>query len=91
VQAFVKHLTHDDYFIYRSCCLGGHSRGYKRHGTWTPFAAFEVAIGKVTVAHKSAVVSSAWLRVTASAGARQGFPTRSNSRPSRSRVDRLRS
>jgi hypothetical protein len=52
VQAFVKHLTHDDYFISRSCCLGGHSRGYKRHGTWTPFAAFEVAIGKVTVAHK---------------------------------------
>jgi transposase len=32
--------------------LTGHSHDYKRHGTSTLFAAFEVATGKVTVAHK---------------------------------------
>jgi transposase len=33
--------------------LTGHSHDYKRNGTSTLFAAFEVASGKVTVAHKS--------------------------------------
>jgi transposase len=33
-------------------CLTGHSHDYKRHGTTTLFAAFEVATGKVKVAHK---------------------------------------
>jgi len=33
-------------------CLTGHSHDYKRHGTTTLFAAFEVATGKVRVAHK---------------------------------------
>src|SRR5712671_5280124 len=32
--------------------LGGHSHDYKRNGTSTLFAAFEVATGKVTAAHK---------------------------------------
>jgi len=32
--------------------LTGHSHNYKRNGTSTLFAAFEVATGKVTVAHK---------------------------------------
>src|SRR5712672_1279440 len=32
--------------------LTGHSHDYKRHGTTTLFAAFEVATGKVTGAHK---------------------------------------
>jgi hypothetical protein len=32
--------------------LTGHSHDYKRHGTATLFAAFEVATGKVTAAHK---------------------------------------
>lgn len=32
--------------------LTGHSHDYKRHGTTTLFAAFEVATGKVTAAHK---------------------------------------
>ena len=32
--------------------LTGHSHDYKRNGTSTLFAAFEVATGKVTVAHK---------------------------------------
>src|SRR5271163_1160124 len=32
--------------------LSGHSHDYKRHGTSTLFAAFEVATGKMTVAHK---------------------------------------
>ena len=32
--------------------LTGHSHDYKRHGTTTLFAAFEVATGKVKVAHK---------------------------------------
>jgi transposase len=32
--------------------LSGHSHDYKRNGTSTLFAAFEVATGKVTVAHK---------------------------------------
>ena len=32
--------------------LTGHSHDYKRHGTSTLFAAFEVATGKVTAAHK---------------------------------------
>src|SRR6476646_6966341 len=32
--------------------LSGHSHDYKRHGTTTLFAAFEVATGKVTGAHK---------------------------------------
>src|SRR5215475_10105761 len=32
--------------------LTGHSHDYKRNGTTTLFAAFEVATGKVTVAHK---------------------------------------
>ena len=32
--------------------LTGHSHDYKRHGTSTLFAAFDVATGKVTVAHK---------------------------------------
>jgi transposase len=33
--------------------LTGHSHDYKRNGTSTLFAAFEVATGKVTVAHKN--------------------------------------
>lgn len=33
--------------------LTGHSHDYKRHGTSTLFAAFEVATGKVTAAHKN--------------------------------------
>ena len=33
--------------------LSGHSHDYKRNGTSTLFAAFEVATGKVTAAHKS--------------------------------------
>ena len=33
--------------------LTGHSHDYKRNGTTTLFAAFEVATGKVTAAHKS--------------------------------------
>src|ERR1700693_6068994 len=33
--------------------LAGHSPDYKRNGTSTLFAAFEVATGKVTVAHKN--------------------------------------
>src|SRR5580658_5707795 len=33
--------------------LGGHSHDYKRNGTSTLFAAFEVATGKVTAAHKT--------------------------------------
>jgi transposase len=33
--------------------LTGHSHDYKRHGTSTLFAAFEVATGKVTTAHKN--------------------------------------
>ena len=33
--------------------LTGHSHDYKRHGTTTLFAAFEVATGKVTAAHKT--------------------------------------
>lgn len=33
--------------------LTGHSHDYKRNGTSTLFAAFEVATGKVTVAHKT--------------------------------------
>ena len=33
-------------------CLTGHSHDYKRHGTTTLFAAFEVATGKVKIAHK---------------------------------------
>ncbi len=33
--------------------LSGHSHDYKRNGTTTLFAAFEVASGKVRVAHKS--------------------------------------
>src|SRR5262249_4287690 len=32
--------------------LSGHSHDYKRNGTSTLFAAFEIATGKVTVAHK---------------------------------------
>src|SRR5258706_16111704 len=32
--------------------LTGQSHDYKRHGTSTLFAAFEVATGKVTAAHK---------------------------------------
>jgi hypothetical protein len=32
--------------------LTGHSHDYKRNGTSTLFAAFEVATGKVTAAHK---------------------------------------
>jgi hypothetical protein len=32
--------------------LTGHSQDYKRYGTTTLFAAFEVATGKVTAAHK---------------------------------------
>jgi hypothetical protein len=32
--------------------LTGHSHDYKRNGTSTPFAAFEVATGKVMAAHK---------------------------------------
>src|SRR6202162_6299763 len=32
--------------------LGGHSHDYKRNGTSTLFAAFEVATGKVTASHK---------------------------------------
>jgi transposase len=32
--------------------LTGHSHDYKRHGTTTLFAAFEVATGKVTATHK---------------------------------------
>jgi hypothetical protein len=32
--------------------LTGHSHDYKRHGTTTLFAAFEVATGKVTGVHK---------------------------------------
>jgi hypothetical protein len=32
--------------------LGGHSHDYKRNGTSTLFAAFELATGKVTAAHK---------------------------------------
>lgn len=31
--------------------LSGHSHDYKRHGTSTLFAAFDVASGKVTTAH----------------------------------------
>ena len=34
--------------------LTGHSHDYKRHGTTTLFAAFEVATGKVTGAHEEA-------------------------------------
>ena len=34
--------------------LTGHSHDYKRNGTSTLFAAFEVATGKVTAAHKNA-------------------------------------
>jgi transposase len=35
------------------CCgTAGHSHDYKRHGTTTLFAAFEVATGMVTAAHK---------------------------------------
>ena len=37
--------------------LTGHSHDYKRNGTSTLFAAFEVATGKVTVAHKSAAAA----------------------------------
>jgi hypothetical protein len=33
--------------------LTGHSHDYKRNGTSTLFAAFEVATGKVTAAHKT--------------------------------------
>src|SRR5262249_53324960 len=33
--------------------LTGHSHDYKRHGTSTLFAAFEVATGKVTAAHNN--------------------------------------
>ena len=33
--------------------LTGHSHHYKRNGTSTLFAAFEVATGKVTTAHKN--------------------------------------
>jgi hypothetical protein len=33
--------------------LTGHSHDYKRNGTSTLFAAFEVATGKVTAAHKN--------------------------------------
>jgi hypothetical protein len=32
--------------------LTGHSHDYKRHGTTTLFAAFEVATGRVRAAHK---------------------------------------
>lgn len=40
--------------------LTGHSHDYKRNGTSTLFAAFEVATGKVTVAHKSAAAASSF-------------------------------
>jgi hypothetical protein len=43
--------------------LTGHSHDYKRNGTSTSFAAFEVATGKVTAAHKrGGGASNSWHR-----------------------------
>src|SRR5467141_4167951 len=51
--------------------LGGHSHDYRRNGTTTLFAAFEVATGKVTAAH---IAGSGAIRTFISTSRRRGPP-----------------